>query len=130
MVDRARYESLAYAALRFVAGFMFLFHGLQKLFGVLTAKPVAQVFSQMWFGGIVELFCGVFIAVGLFTRPAAFLAAGQMAFAYWLMHFHGDKPLPIQNGGELAALYCFVFLCICARGAGALSIDRALARTS
>jgi putative oxidoreductase len=128
MFDRARYESFAYATLRFVAGFMFMFHGLQKLFGVLTTKAVPEVFSQMWFGGIIELFCGVFIAVGLFTRPAAFLASGQMAVAFWQVHFHGDKPLPIQNGGELAVLYCFVFLWICVRGAGDLSIDRALQR--
>ena len=131
MFDRARLETGVYAALRILAGAMFTFHGMQKLFGVLTAKAGPAVGSQMWVGGVIELVCGVLIAVGLFTRPAAFLASGTMAVAYIQFHWKGelgDRLLPIVNGGELAALYCFVFLLICVRGAGAFSIDRLLRR--
>lgn len=129
MVDRVRLESLAYAALRVVAGFMFLFHGLQKMFGVFTTKVPPEMFTQKWLGGVIELVGGALVMVGLFTRPAAFLSAGTMAVAFWQFHaLDRGKLLPIQNGGELAALYCFVFLFIFARGGGAVSLDRQLGR--
>src|SRR5690242_18101204 len=120
MFDRARFETIAYAALRVVAGFMFLFHGAQKILGVLTTKVGPETFSQKWVGGMIELVCGTLICAGLFTRPAAFLASGTMAVAYLQFHWKGamgSSILPIMNGGELAALYCFVFLLIFARGA-------------
>jgi putative oxidoreductase len=129
MLDRARLEVLSYAALRIVAGCMFLFHGVQKLFGELTTKAPPELWTQKWFGGVIELVGGVLIMVGLFTRPAAFLSAGTMAVAYWQFHaIERGQMLPIQNGGELAVLYCFVMLFIFARGAGAISIDRHIGR--
>jgi putative oxidoreductase len=126
-----RYEEAGYAALRIVAGFLFMFHGVQKILGFFTTKPPPELFSQMWLGGMIELVGGALIAVGLLTRPAAFLAAGTMAVAYFQFHWKlqgGAKILPIANGGELAALYCFVFLLIAIKGAGAASVDRLLGR--
>lgn len=129
MIDRARAEGLSYALLRFVAGFLFLFHGIQKLFGEFTTKAPPEMWSQKWFGGVIELVGGVLIAVGLFTRPAALLASGTMAVAYWQFHaIERGKLLPIENGGELAALYAFVFLFIAVRGAGMFSVDRHIGR--
>jgi putative oxidoreductase len=131
MVDRARLESWAYTALRFVAGFMFFWHGAQKVLGLLSTKAGPELFSQMWFGGVIELVAGTLIAIGLLTRPAAFIASGQMAVAYIQFHWKGALGasfLPIMNKGELAVLYCFVFLFICLRGAGPISIDRQLGR--
>jgi putative oxidoreductase len=127
----SRFEDAGYAALRIVAGFMFFFHGAQKILGILTTKSQPEVFSQMWFGGSIELVGGALIALGLFARPAAFLAAGTMAVAYFQFHWKlqgGAKILPIANGGELSALYCFVFLLVAIKGAGAPSIDRMLSR--
>ncbi len=126
----ARLETVTYALLRIVSGFMLLFHGIQKLFGEFTAKAPPELWTQKWFGGVIELVCGVLIAAGLFTRPAAFLASGTMAVAYWQFHaLEKSSVLPIVNGGELAALYCFVFLFILARGAGPVSLDRSLHRS-
>ena len=129
MIARARAEAVSYALLRIAAGFMFLFHGIQKLFGEFTTKPMPAVGTQMWFGGIIELVTGVLVCAGLFTRPAAFLASGMCAVAYWQFHALGKGSLlPIVNGGELAAVYCFAFLFIAARGGGDVSLDRALHR--
>jgi putative oxidoreductase len=129
MIDRARLETITYAALRMVTGFMLLFHGIQKLFGMFTTKVPPEVLSQRWVGGVIELVGGTLIMFGLFTRPAAFISAGMMAVAYWQFHaIERGKLLPIENGGELAALYCFVMLFIFARGAGAISLDRQLRR--
>jgi putative oxidoreductase len=115
-------EGPVYAVLRIVAGFMFALHGAQKLFGVLGGRQV-DLFSQMWIAGVIELVGGLLIAVGFFTSPVAFICSGQMAVAYWTAHAP-QSGWPIRNGGELAALYCFVFLYIAARGAGRWSIDR------
>jgi putative oxidoreductase len=127
MLDRSRVDNLAFALLRIVAGAMFAFHGGQKLFGLLTHKPGPELWSQKWVGGVIELVGGALIALGLFARPAAFLASGTMAVAYFQFHWKlegGERLFPIVNGGELAVIYCFVFLLIAARGAGILSIDR------
>ncbi|MBL8143455.1 MAG: DoxX family protein [Acidobacteria bacterium] len=118
----APFESTCYAALRFVAGFLMLFHGLQKLFGLFGGN-VVEALTQRWFGGLIELICGVMVAVGFFTSPAAFLLSGTMAVAYFQFHQPGGL-LPIQNRGELAALYCFVYLFIAARGTGRFGIDK------
>jgi putative oxidoreductase len=116
----ARIAGPAYAAFRIVTGFLFAFHGAQKLFGAFggQAQPLA---SMPGAAGAIELLCGVLVMVGVLTGFAAFLASGEMAVAYFLAH--APKGLwPIQNGGELAVLYCFAFLYIAARGAGMWSL--------
>jgi len=112
-----------YAMMRVVAGFLFLWHGTQKLFGF----PVPKMEGAPWYitnvAGPIELVGGALVMLGLFTRQAAFLCSGLMAFAYWMAH--GHKALfPIQNGGELAALYCFVFLFISTQGSSVWSLDK------
>ena len=118
------YESQTYALLRIVAGFLFFWHGSQKILGFPPPPPeLAQAPAFIvWTSGLIELVGGLFVMVGLFTRWAAFLSSGLMAFAYWMGH--GTKaPLPIQNQGELAVIYCFVFLYIWTRGAGTWGLD-------
>jgi len=114
-------ESQTYAALRIVVGLLFLWHGVQKLFGFPMPVPEAPAFI-LYVAGPIELVGGVLVMIGLLTRWAAFLCSGLMASAYWMAH--GTRALfPLENGGELAALYCFVFLFIAARGAGIWSVD-------
>ena len=115
-----RFEPQAYALMRIVAGLLFMFHGLQK-FGYVggTAVPLA---SQMGVAAIIELVGGFCIMIGLLTTPMAFLASGEMAVAYFMAH-QPRGTWPIQNQGELAALYAFVFLFVAARGAGIWSVD-------
>lgn len=116
-----RFSAQTYAALRIVTGLLFLWHGTQKIFGFPADSPEAPAFV-IWVAGGIELIGGALVMVGLFTQPAAFLCSGLMAAAYWMAH--GTKALfPLNNGGELAALYCFVFLFISARGAGIWSVD-------
>ncbi len=131
MFDRARLAVLTHTALRIVAGFAFSLHGMQKVFGVLTTRATPEIWTQGWFGGVIELVCGVMIALGLFTRPAAFLASGTMAVAYIQFHWKGQLGagfLPIVNGGELALIYCFLFLVFSVSGGGPVSVDRLLGR--
>jgi putative oxidoreductase len=116
---------LAFTLLRVVSGLMFMFHGVQKLFGVLSEHQ-PPVGSQIWVGGVIELVGGLLIALGLFTRCAAFVASGTMAVAYLQFHWRlqsGAQLLPVINKGELALLYALVFLYIACRGAGPWSID-------
>ncbi|MEZ4368983.1 MAG: DoxX family protein [Kofleriaceae bacterium] len=124
-------ESGVYAALRVMAGAMFAFHGAQKIFGLFATKPPPEVMSQLWIGGLIELVGGAFIAIGLATRLLAVLCAGTMAVAYFQFHVGSDwggwNWLPIVNRGDLAVLYCFVFLLIAARGPGPLAVDNHLA---
>jgi putative oxidoreductase len=131
MFDRARLAVLTHTALRIVAGFAFSLHGMQKIFGILTTKAGPEIWTQKWFGGVIELVCGVMIALGLFTRPAAFLASGTMAVAYFQFHWKGQLGaglLPIVNGGELALVYCFLFLVFSVSGGGPVSLDRLIGR--
>lgn len=118
------------SVMRLMAGLLFLQHGTQKLLGFPTfpANGAPAMGSLLWFGGIIELVCGLLIAIGLLTRPAAFLASGMCAAAYFLFHAQRNF-FPILNGGELAALYCFVFLYLAATGAGPWSVDAKLGRT-
>jgi putative oxidoreductase len=118
------YEARLYAALRIVAGFLFLWHGMQKLFGFPLPLPAGEVPAfVIYVAGPIELIGGALVMIGLATRPAAFLCSGLMAAAYWMAH--GFRAfLPIMNQGEPAALYCFVFLYIAARGAGIWGVDR------
>jgi len=108
--------------LRIVTGFLFACHGAQKVFGVLGGDKVPPGPTLMFLAGVIELVAGVLIMVGLFTGIAAFLASGEMAVAYFKVHQPGGA-LPIQNGGEAAALFAFVFLYIAARGSGIWSLD-------
>ena len=118
------YNSQGYALMRIVVGFLFLWHGAQKLFGIPSPIPGEVPAFITYIAGPIELIGGTLVMIGLFTRWAAFLASGQMAVAYWMVH--GTKALlPIQNNGELAALYCFVFLFISTQGGGIWSIDAA-----
>ena len=118
-------EGQSYALMRIVVGAIFLWHGTQKLFGFPPLPGGIEIPAFVTYvGGPVELFGGILVMIGLFTRWAAFIASGQMAVAYWIAH--GTKALlPQMNGGELAAIYCFVFLYISARGAGTWSVDAA-----
>lgn len=123
-----RYSAYFYAILRIVTGFMFMWHGTQKLLGFPPrplppgATPQAlDAFGMI--GGGIELVGGLLVMVGLFTSVAAFICSGTMAVAYWFWHFKVDAWLPIQNQGELAALYCFVFLYIASHGSGLWSVE-------
>jgi putative oxidoreductase len=122
----AKYADHAYALMRIMAGFMFSFHGAQKILGVLSEFQPA-VGSQLWFGGIIELLGGLAIMLGFRTRMAAFLCSGQMAVAYFQFHWKfqmGPNFFPAVNKGELAVLYCFVFLFIACRGGVKWSLDK------
>ena len=117
-----KYSAHCYALMRIVAGFLFLWHGCQKLFGFPSAMPAGVPPFITYVAGPIELVGGILVMIGLFTHWAAFITSGLMAFAYWIGH--GTKALlPIQNSGELAALYCFVFLFIAAQGSGIWSVD-------
>jgi putative oxidoreductase len=114
--------SITHGLLRLVTGFMFMQHGLQKVFGLLTDKAKPELMSQFGIGGLLELVGGTLVMIGLLTRPAAFVLSGMMAVAYF--QFHQPRGwLPIQNDGELAVLYCFVFLYLAVTGSGPLSIE-------
>lgn len=117
-----RYSPYFYALLRIVAGLMFMMHGLQKLFGTPGNKPALPPTSFLGVSGVIELICGLLILLGLLASYAAFIACGEMAVAYFMAHFPRGF-WPIVNQGELAVLYCFVFLYIASRGAGVWSID-------
>ena len=119
-----RHADKIYALLRFVTGFMFMFHGLQKLFGAFGGQ-VMETGTLAWFAGVIELVCGILVMIGLLGSWAAFLASGTMAVAYFMAH-QPQGTWPVQNQGELAALYAFVFLYIAARGSGPFSVARAL----
>jgi putative oxidoreductase len=117
------------SVLRIVAAFLFMAHGAQKLFGFLAPPnfPSFAPFSQMWVGGVLEFFGGALLLLGLFTRPVAFILSGMMAVAYFQSHAPGGF-WPLQNKGELAALYCFLFLFLSVAGGGAWAVDRLLWR--
>jgi putative oxidoreductase len=115
-----RFAPVTYALMRIVFGVLWVFHGLQK-FGLFGDEP-ADIASLRGVAGVIEIVAGALIMVGLFTRPAAFVASGQMAFAYFIAHA-SRAPWPIHNGGEAAVLFCFAFLYIAARGHGWWSVD-------
>jgi putative oxidoreductase len=116
------YTATLHAALRIVAGFLFFQHGLPKLFGGFGSRGPVELFSQMGLAGVIEVFGGAAIALGLFTSPIAFVASGEMAVAYFQAHLPRGV-WPVANGGELAAIFCFVFLYLAATGAGKWSLD-------
>ncbi|HEX9919189.1 MAG TPA: DoxX family protein [Pyrinomonadaceae bacterium] len=117
------------SVLRIISGFLFMAHGAQKLFGFLAppGAPSPALMSQMGIGGALEFFGGLLLILGLFTRPTAFILSGMMAVAYFQMHAPGGF-WPLQNRGELAVLYCFLFLFLAVAGGGEWSLDRLLRR--
>jgi putative oxidoreductase len=126
-----RHKSRIYAALRIVTGFLFAFHGVQAVFGVYQVGFPPDfslpLFSQGWFGAHIELWLGLLVMLGLWTRPAAFLCSGTMAVAYVQFHWKGAlgaQLFPAVNGGEPAALYAFLFLYIAAHGSGSFALGR------
>ena len=110
------------SVLRIITAFLFIQHGAQKLFGFLATRPGPALFELAWIGGILEFFGGLLVLVGLFTRPVAFILSGMMAVAYFMVHAPRGF-WTIQNSGELAAIYCFVFLYLSAAGGGPWSVD-------
>ena len=115
------------SVLRFMTGLTLLQHGTGKLlhFPAGAVPPTFALNSWPGYAGFVELICGILLVLGLFTRPAAFIASGFAAVAYFMVHFPRGF-FPILNGGELAVVYCFVFLYICAAGPGPWSVDAAM----
>lgn len=127
MLDQ--HKDTAYALLRIVSGFLFFCHGAQKLFGVMGGTQ-RELMSLMGLAGLIEFVGGLALMVGFMTGIAAFISSGQMAVAYFMAHqFRTDDAgmmlgwLPIENRGELAVLYCFLFLFIAMTGAGKWSVD-------
>jgi putative oxidoreductase len=118
------FESQGYAAFRIMTGLLFLWHGTQKLFDFPAPGP-DPLPPMILVAGAIELVGGLLVAIGLLTRPAAFLCSGLMAAAYFMAHFPGGF-FPLVNKGELAVLYCFAFLYISTRGAGIWSADQAM----
>ncbi len=121
-----RWSPYALAVLRIVTALLFMEHGTQKLFGF-PAPPQSgtpPLFSLYGIGAVLEFAGGLLVLLGLFTRPVAFILAGEMAVAYWM--FHASRSFyPVLNGGDAAILFCFVFLLLVFTGPGALSIDAA-----
>jgi putative oxidoreductase len=116
-----RYGDFIYAAMRIVVGLLFAAHGADKLFGAFGGQVMTGV-PLMLVGGIIELVGGLLVAVGLEAGTAAFISSGEMATAYFMAH--ASKGFwPIQNHGELAVVYCFLFLFVAAHGSGRLSVD-------
>jgi putative oxidoreductase len=122
-----RASQVTLSLLRIVSGFLFSLHGFQKLFAVLGREEAAELLSRAWFAGVLETIGGPLVMLGLFTRPVAFILAGEMAAAYFLSHLPRGF-WPIINRGELAALYSFLFLFLAAHGGGRFSIDTWLQR--
>ncbi|MEO7426541.1 MAG: DoxX family protein [Fibrobacteria bacterium] len=122
----------AYALLRIVIGLLFAFHGMQGLFGIMLPpefKP--HLWTQGWFGSVIELVAGLLVAGGLFTRCAAFVASGTMLVAYVQFHWKfqfGAQFFPAANQGEPALMYCLIFLYMACKGTGPFGLDRVLGR--
>lgn len=125
----ATWTPRAQALLRIVTGYMFLWHGSAKLLAVphVASFDKLQLFSLMGFAGVLELFGGILIVLGLFTRPVAFILSGEMAFAYFIDHARVSF-FPLQNDGNDAVLFCFIFLFLAAAGGGPFSLDALLKR--
>jgi len=123
----SRWQPQLLAILRIVVGLLFLEHGLSKFFAFPVPFPVHPLPPLLIAAGMIECVAGLLITIGLLTRIAAFLASGEMAIAYWMMHFPNGF-WPLANKGEAAIMFCFVFLYVAAAGPGAWSIDSARTR--
>jgi putative oxidoreductase len=119
----ARWAPPLLSVLRIVTALIFMVHGTMKLLGFPPSPmPMPAPFTLLWFAGVLELFGGALVLIGLFTRPVAFLLAGEMAIAYWMAH--APRSLyPAVNMGDAAILYCFIFLYLAAAGAGPWSVN-------
>jgi putative oxidoreductase len=113
------------SVLRIVSGLVFWQHGVQKILQFPVVRPGPEIYSQSWFAGMIELVLAPFLIVGLFTRPVAFILAGEMAVAYWLGHAPRGF-FPSVNGGNLSIMYCVVFLYLAVAGGGAWALDNLL----
>jgi putative oxidoreductase len=123
MTDRLQaYAPQALALLRIVTALLFIEHGTMKLFGFPPSDMSPPLFSLFGFAGVLEVFGGILVLIGLFTRPAALILSGEMAVAYWMAHAP-QSFFPVLNGGESAILFCFVFLYLVFAGPGAWSVD-------
>ena len=123
----ARYRPYVLSIVRIVVALLFFEHGMSRLFGFPSPLPTPALFSMYWFAGAIEFAGGAMVAVGLFTRVAAFVMSREMAFAYFLSHAPGGF-FPILNRGDAAILYCFIFLYLAFAGAGPWSLDALLSR--
>lgn len=123
-----KYAPNIYAVLRIVVGFLFLLHGTQKLLNFPNSPPM-PVSGLLTAAAVIEIITGLMILLGFFASVAAFIASGEMAVAYFLAH-QPQGLLPIQNSGEAAVLFSFVFLYIAAKGAGVWSVDAMMNRTA
>lgn len=122
-LDRlSAYAPIALAVLRIITALLFIEHGTQKLLGFPAAEFSPPMFSIFWFAGLIEIVGGILILIGFLTRPAAFIASGTMAVAYWMVHAPGSF-FPVNNGGDGAILFCFIFLHLVFAGPGAWSVD-------
>jgi putative oxidoreductase len=117
-----RFAPVVLSILRIMTGLLFLQHGMSKLFGYPQPGHMPAFLTLLWFAGIIEFGGSILVALGLFTRAAAFIMSGEMAFAYFMSHAP-RSPFPILNGGESAIFFCFVFLYLVFAGAGPLSLD-------
>jgi len=124
-----RFYPTTLALLRIATGVMFWQHGAQKLFGLLGSNP-RDFLTLLWLAGVFEFAGGILIMAGLFTRPVAFILAGEMAVAYFTSHFPREFWWPIQNAGEFAVLYCFIYLFLFTAGPGRWSLDGLLRKKS
>ena len=131
MIDeasRAIWSPRVLSILRIVVGLLFMEHGLSKHFGFPAPAPAAfQMFGVLGLAGAIEIVAGFLVAIGLFTRAAAFIASGEMAFAYFMIHFPRSF-FPLVNGGDGAVLFCFIFLFLALEGGGPWSLDAARSR--
>jgi putative oxidoreductase len=127
--DSSVWADRGISTLRVISGLLFMSHGIVKLFGFPAGAQPGQVplFGLMGFAGVLELFGGFLVLIGLFTRPVAFVLAGEMAVAYFMAHA-SQSFFPALNHGEPAILFCFIFLCLSATGAGSWGIDAIRAR--
>jgi putative oxidoreductase len=124
------WTSTALALLRIVTALLFIEHGTAKLIGCPESEmPQPPIGSFMWIGGVLEAVGGLLVLLGLFTRPIAFLLAGEMAMAYWMFHAP-QGPFPMNNGGDASILFCFVFLFLAAAGPGRFALDNSRSRTA
>jgi putative oxidoreductase len=129
MLD-GRYAPQALSLLRIVASLIFILHGTAKIIGFpATEMPAPPVGSLLWVGGMLELVGGLMLLVGILSRPVAFILSGEMAVAYWMFHAP-QSTFPLNNGGDAAILYCFVFLLIAAAGPGPWSLDASMRRAT